>query len=94
MSDISKNDVIGFANNILAMEKRIKEVERVNAMMEQISLGVKRSIEKLQLKIAELGREVEELSKLTFPPGQIDGIDHVTVLRPTFYDTDGKVIKE
>jgi hypothetical protein len=39
-SDISKNDAVAFANSILALQKRIEEVERCNASPEKMLCGI------------------------------------------------------
>jgi predicted nuclease with TOPRIM domain len=69
MSDISKNDVVGFAQQILNMQKRIDELERVNAALEKMANGVKQAVDKLKLAF-------EEFRNSTFPPGRSDETDH------------------
>jgi hypothetical protein len=68
-SDISKNDAVAFANSILALQKRIEEVERCNASLEKMRSGI-------ELAISKVKASVDELLKATFAPGQIVEKDH------------------
>jgi hypothetical protein len=72
MSDISKNDVVGWANQIIQMQKRIEDIERLNAVYKKANETMEAA---MKVALGKIKTEVDSLIS-TFASGRSDEKDH------------------